>query len=519
MLRSLLAGLLALPLVAPTPLRAQEDKEEAPAADTANTSTPSTTATASATDTPATTPTENREPERRILGRSDEASLAGKVVVIHVGQEDLINKQAFRFWKRTIERADEDGARAIVLELDTPGGLAFDTRDFITDQLAKLKLPVVSWVEREALSAGALIAFATDRIYMAPGTTIGSAAIVNSMGPAIEEHMRAKLESAFTASMRAIAEEKGHRFDVLRAMMVIDEEEERSFGTVTVHKGDLLNLTAKEANQEVDGKSLLAAGIAEKLEDVLRAEGLDDAELVRPQPTGFEHFAWWIAAFSPLLIAIGVGAAWLEIKSPGFGLFGFTSLAVFALFFFGNNLAGNLAGYELMALFLLGILLILLEIFVLPGLVAGFIGVLLVIGSLWFAMADRLDFEKVSESGEWLVALDELLLRPGAMLAIGLLGAVVLLYFFGRHLDKIPLLRGLIAEENLASGPPVATDKPGSVVGVTATALTDLRPTGTILVEDRKHDAISRHGLIPEGTRVRVLEEGMTYLVEPLEDA
>ena len=67
------------------------------------------------------------QPERRLLGRSDEQSLAGKVVVIHVGQEDLINKQAFRFWKRTLERADQDGARAIVLELDTPGGLAFDT--------------------------------------------------------------------------------------------------------------------------------------------------------------------------------------------------------------------------------------------------------------------------------------------------------------------------------------------------------------------------------------------------------
>ena len=457
------------------------------------------------------------QPERRILGRSGEQSLAGKVVVIQVGQEDLINKQAFRFWKRTLERADKDVARAIVLELDTPGGLAFDTRDFITDQLAKLQIPVVSWVEREALSAGALIAFATDRIYMAPGTTIGSAAIVNSMGPAIEEHMRAKLESAFTASMRAIAEEKGHRFDVLRAMMVIDDEEERSFGEVTVHKGDLLNLTAREATQELDGKPLLAAGIAESLNDVLTAEGLDDAELVRPQPTGFEQFAWWIAAFSPLLIAVGVGAAWLEIKAPGFGLFGFTSLAVFTLFFFGNNLAGNLAGYELMALFFLGILLILLEIFIFPGLVAGIIGAILVIGSLWFAMADRLDFENVSASGEWLGALDDLLLRPGAMLAVGMLGAVVLLYFFGRHLDKIPLLRSLIAEENLASGPPIEADQPGKVVDVTATALSDLRPTGTILVEGRKHDAISSHGLIPKGTRVRVLEEGMTYRVEPLD--
>ncbi len=458
-------------------------------------------------------------PERRLLGRSGEENLEGKVVLIHVGQEDLINKQAFRFWKRTLKRANEDGARAVILELDTPGGLAFDTRDFITDELAKLKLPVIAWVEREALSAGALIAFATDRIYMAPETTIGSAAIVNSMGPAIEEHMRAKLESAFAASMRAIAAKKGHRFDVLRAMMMIDEEEDRSFGSVTVHKGDLLNLTANEAMQEIDGKPLLAAGIAESLEEVLAAEGLSESPLILPEPTGFERFAWWIAALSPLLIAVGIGGAWLEIKSPGFGIFGFTSLAVFSLFFFGNNLAGNLAGYELMAIFLLGILLILLEILLLPGFVAGIVGICLVVGSLWFAMADRLDFERMSETGEWLVDLDQLLIKPGAMLALGLLGAVTLMYLLGRYLDKIPLLRALVAEENLAAGSPEEADHPASLLGATATALTDLRPTGTIVLADNyKHDAISHHGLVKQGTRVRILEEGMTYVVEPLVD-
>lgn len=456
-------------------------------------------------------------PDRKLLGRSGEESLAGKVVVLHVGQKDLVNRQSFLFWQRTLERAVAEEARAVVLEIDTPGGLAFDTRAIIMDELAKLEIPLIAWVEREALSAGALISFAADRIYMAPGTTIGSAGLVNGTGQEIEPVMRAKLESAFEATMRSIAKQKGHRIDVLRAMMIVDDENERSFGSVTVPKGGLLNLNASEATELVDGAPLLAAGLADDLDQVLALEGLTGTPTIRPLPTGFERFAWWIAAFSPLLIAVGIGAAWLEIKAPGFGIFGICALLAFALFFFGNHLAGKLAGYELMAAFLVGVLLILLEIFVLPGMVAGVVGGVLVLGSLWFAMADRIDFGRALETEGLLSALDELLIKPGLMLGLGLLGAGLLAYLFGRFLPRIPLFRGLIAEENLAPGLPPDDARTRSLVGANATTLTELRPTGTILIDGRKQDAICRLGAVPKGSRVRVLEVGMTYVVEPAE--
>ncbi len=456
-------------------------------------------------------------PERKLLGRSGEESLAGKVVILQVGQDDLVNRQSFRFWQRILDRAEAEEARAVLLEIDTPGGLAFDTRAIIMDELARLEIPLLAWVKREAISAGALIAFAADEIYMASGTTIGSAGLVNSTGQQIGPVMRAKLESSFEATMRSIAGKKGHRIDVLRAMMIVDEDEDRTFGSVTVPAGGLLNLTASEATELVDGEPLLAKGIADSIDEVLRLEGFGDAPTIRPEPTGFERIAWWIAAFSPLLIAVGIGAAWLELKAPGFGVFGAVALGAFALFFFGNNLAGNLAGYELMAVFLLGVVLILLEIFVVPGLIAGTIGGLMVLGSLWFAMADRIDFDRALETDGFFAALDDLLLKPGLMLGLGLLGALVIFYFFGRYLPRIPLFRGLIAEENLAPGVPPEAAREGSVVGVTGTALTALRPSGTVMVEGRKHDAISRHGLIEEGASVRVLEEGMTYVVEPVE--
>jgi membrane-bound serine protease (ClpP class) len=456
-------------------------------------------------------------PERRVMGKSGETSLGGKVVVLQIGQEDLINKQAFRFWHRMLVRAEEEGAKAVVLELDTPGGLAFDTREIITDDFAKMKIPLISWVQQEALSAGALIAFSTDRIYMAPDSTIGSAGLINSTGQEIEKVTRAKVESAFEASMRAVVEKKGHRMDVLRAMMFVDEDNERVFGPVTVRKGGLLNLTASEAVAVVDGKPLLAAGIAASLDEVLKAEGLAGTEVIRPEMTGFEVIAWWLAALSPVLIAIGIGAAYLELKAPGFGLFGFVSLAAFGLFFFGNNVAGNLAGYELMAVFALGVVLIVLEIFVFPGMVAGILGGAMVIGSLWFAMADRGDYERAAEDGEISSNLGSLLLGPGLTLALGLLGAIALMFLFMRFLPEIPLFRSLVAKQALPAGS--SQDDPDSTewVGQIAEALTDLRPTGTILVAGHKKDAISRFGLVEKGSKVRVIEEGMTFVVERVE--
>jgi membrane-bound serine protease (ClpP class) len=456
------------------------------------------------------------EPERKILGRSAEESYADKVVVLEVGQKDLVNRQSFAFYQRSLQRAEDEGARAVILEIDTPGGFAFDTRDLIVDELGKLKIPVFTWVQREAISAGALIAFATDEIYMAPGTIIGSAGLVSGTGQSIDPVMRAKLESVFEASMRTIVSKKGHRIDVLRAMMFIDEEEERTFGPVTVPKDGLLNLTAEEAVLTMeDGAPLLATGIAKSLEEVLEAENMADAEIVRAEPTGFERLAWWIAAFSPLLIAVGVGSAWIELKAPGFGIFGFVSLAAFGIFFFGNSVAGNLAGYELMAVFLLGMVLIILELFVLPGGIAGILGALMVLGSLWFAMADKVTFDRALEDGKVVENLDNLLLRPALMLGLGLAAALLAMFAVGRFLPQIPLLNSLIFKDALPSGAATDSGPRRSLVGATGQALTSLRPSGTVMVEGIKHDAVSRHGLIDKGQTIRVLEEGMTFVVEP----
>ncbi len=453
-----------------------------------------------------------------IAEKTPEENFADKVVVLSVGQKDLVNSQAFTFWQKTLEKANKEKAAAVVLEIDTPGGLAFDTRSLIMDELASMDVPLIAWVKREALSAGAMITYSADRIYMAEGTTIGSAAIVNGTGQAIEKTMRAKLESAFEASMRAVAEKKGRRYDVIQAMMIVDEDNERTIGGVVVKKGGLLNLTASEAAQIIDEKPLLADGIANSLEEVLKAEGLSEKELLRVDKTGFERIAYVLAALSPILIMVGIGGAYLEMKAPGFGFFGLVSLCAFGLFFFGNNVAGNLAGYELLAVFLLGVLLVLLEIFLLPGGIAGILGAVLMLGSLWFSMADGVDFDRARDTES--VSLTEVLILPGVKLVAGMLGGLVIMMLGAKYLPDLPLFRRLVMAGALPSGR-VSAESPESLVGQTGVALTDLRPSGTIRVEnqERDRDAMSRHGFIPSGARVRVVEEGMRLLVEDVTES
>ncbi|MGE9268227.1 MAG: NfeD family protein [Verrucomicrobiales bacterium] len=448
-----------------------------------------------------------------------EEAYTGKVVRITIGEKDLVNGQSFKFWERTLARIVDEKAKALVLDLDTPGGLAFATQELMS-QVSGLDLPTYAYVNPKALSAGALTAVATDKIYMAPGSTIGAAAVVNSTGMEIEKHMRAKLESAFDAHVRGILDKKGHRHEVVKAMTVIDEEEARQIGPVTVEKGELLTLTAEEAASLMpDDKPLLAAGVVSSLGELLARENLTSAPLVTATPTGFERFAWWVAAYSGLLIMIGLGGGYLELKTPGFGVGGTVALIAFGLFFFGNYLAGGLAGYELAFLFILGLVLIALEIFVIPGLaITGMVGVLLVALSLIMAMTDSSQWDEAREFGSWKDLLTPLQ-GPVLSLILGFLGSLVILVLIIKYLPQIPFLNRYMLQDALpATTPadPLRAPTP-SLIGATGTALTDLRPAGLAEISGRRLDVTLSGGFASKGTKLRVIEDSMRTLVEPLD--
>jgi membrane-bound serine protease (ClpP class) len=453
-------------------------------------------------------------PHKRVFGKSDEESFAGKVVVIKVGENDLMNTSAFKFWRRVLKRVNDEKARAVVFDLDTPGGRAMDTADLIMVQMQKLKVPSYAFVNQKALSAGALVASGTDAIYMHPVSSIGAAALVSGGGQEIPEIMRKKLESAFDAFVRSVVESKGRNPDVIRAMMF--EDEYFDFGEIQVEQGKLLTLTAKEAVREFEGKPLLAKGIVNNIEELLAKEGLEDVEVVVATPTGMEQFAYWVGTFSAILILIGIGGAYLEMKTPGFGLGGGISLIAFGLFFFGNYAAGNMAGYGLMALFVLGVVLVVVEFFILPGvMIPGILGAILILISLFFAMVDEFAFEDNRVRGWDSADAWKFIDGPAMTLALGLTGAVIVILLMMKYLPSMPLFNRLVMSKELASGDggelSEVSDRKGKV-GITVTAL---RPAGKGEFEGEVLDITAANGFIESGQKVEIISsDGLRTLVK-----
>lgn len=451
----------------------------------------------------------------RVFGKSDEESFEGKVVIVQVGDKDLVNKHAFKFWRRVIERVNEEKAKAIIFDINTPGGLAFDTAELIMVQMQKLEVPSYAFVNQKALSAGALVASGTDCIYMHPVSAIGAAALVSGNGAEIDEVMRSKIESAFDAFVRTVAESKGHNADVLRAMMFRDKEFE--FGEIKVEKGDLLSLTGSEATREFEGKPLLAKGTVSTITELLEKEGLADVATILAEPSGMEKFAYWTTAMSAVLILVGIGGAYLEMKTPGFGLGGGISLLSFALFFFGNYAAGNMAGYGLMVIFIIGVILVLVEFLILPGMfVPGIIGGIMVLSSIFLAMVDEFAFEDNSVRGWDSAGAWDFIQGPSLALLIGLSGAMILIALSLKYLPSAPIFNRLMMDEKLIRGAAMGESADKSErVGLVGKALTDLRPAGKGEFQGQVLDVTAATGFITSGQSVIITEEdGMRILVE-----
>lgn len=445
---------------------------------------------------------------------------AGKVVMVSVGESDLSNTQAFKFMERVMKRAQDEGAEAVVVELNTPGGLAWETSELMMKVLQPMKIPTYAYVNPKAMSAGALIAAACETIYMSPVSSIGAAGLVSGTGQEIDPMMRKKLESAFGAFMRSVVAERGHNVDLIKAMMV-PSEKDLSFGSVKLPKGELLTLTGKEAVEVVDGKPLLAKGIAQSVNDLLEKENIK-VPVIKATPTGFESIAWWLAWASPVLILIGIGGIYFEFKTPGFGIGSVIALAAFGLFFFGNNVAGNLAGYETAALFVLGIVLLCVEFFVLPGTVVfAALGGLCVLFALFGGMIDAVDVDKLfSPGGFSLDALMALGIMPLFKLSLGMAGAVALILFMMRYLPQFSLMRGLM-NSNVSGEFRTVEDSPDSAAtasssvkpGAQGIALTELRPSGTAQFNGQYYEVMARDGFHPKGAPLVVVEVQATRLI------
>lgn len=415
----------------------------------------------------------------------------GKGAVYRIPVTREITPGLVPYVERSLREAEEAGAAAAVLDLDTPGGLV-DSAEQIADAVSDAKVPVYAFVNRRALSAGALIALATDGIFMRPGSALGAATPVDGTGTKLPE----KYVSAIRSEFRALAEARG--LDPRIAEAMVDEEVEVPG---VDEKGKLLTLTTAEA---------VRVGYAREAADwaaMQAAVGAPAAAVVTAEANWAERLVRLLTnpLIAPFLLSFGFLGLIIELKTPHFGLAGVAGLASLALFF-GSHLIVGLAGWESLVLVGLGVILLAVEVFILPGFgIAGLLGLTAVSASIVLSLVGSMP-----TTGDVTKALAVLV---SAMVLVGLaLWAIV------QQLPQDRRSRHLLLATAMdrASGYE-ASRRRTDLEGVEGVALTDLRPSGVARIGEEKLDVVSDGTYVSAGTAVRVVRsEGYRHVVRPV---
>lgn len=407
---------------------------------------------------------------------------------------DVIELGLAPFIARSLREAEAAGAAAVVLDLNTPGGRV-DAAQNIVDAVEGSSLPVYAFVNPRALSAGAMIALAADRIYMVPGAIMGAATPVSGQGEKAPE----KIVSAMRSEMRGLAERRGLDPRVAEAM--VDESIEVEG---VVEEGRLLTLTTAEAVE------VGFARVAEDLDDLLRDAGISAAAVVEAEINWAEGVVRFLThpLVSPFLLSLGFLGLLVEIKTPAFGLAGAAGATSLALFFGGHYLVG-LAGLEELILLGVGIVLLGIEVFVVPGFgVFGVLGIGGLLAGVYLSMVGSLSTT---------VDYNQAALVLSASVLIVLVSAWTLV----RSLPGNARLRrsGIMLGEDTGRdvGYSSAIVRP-ELVGRRGTAATDLRPAGVGRFDGERIDVVAEEGWLTAGTPIEVVRaEGYRHLVRAVE--
>ncbi len=368
----------------------------------------------------------------------------------------------------------------VLLEINTFGGRV-DAATEIKDLILRANVPVVAYVSERAWSAGALIALAAPQIAMAPGSSIGAAE---------PRPMDEKTVSALKAEFEATAERWGRDRELAGAMVDADVVVED-----LVEKGKILTLSAQDALD-----TGMADRIATNTNDLLTQLGYDQYEIIRLTPHWAENIARFLtnSTVSSLLLTLGFLGLIFEITSPGWGVPGTAGMLALILFFGGRYVTG-LAGLEAILLFILGLVLLVLEVAVIPGFgLAGVLG----LGSVFASI--------VMAFGDVRIALISLSVAISVSFV-----AVVLLW---SRIRQSRLWSRLILshEESPGAGYRAPADL-SHLVGKQGVTITPLRPAGTVLVEGRRFDVVSDGGFVAGNSPIEVIaSEGTRVVVREL---
>ncbi len=423
-----------------------------------------------------------------------------------------IGPAIWRITNQSLQKAQNINADYVLIHMNTYGGL-LESADSIRTAILNCNIPVYVFIDNNAASAGALISIACDRIYMRKGANIGAATVVDQSGKAVPD----KYQSYMRSMMRSTAESHG-KDTIIKGQDTTYKwkrnpkiAESMVDPRIKVHgvidSGKVLTFTTTEAI-----KHGFCEGQAENISEVIKLSGIKNYTIKEYKLTRFEKLMGWLVSpfLQGLLIMIIVMGIYFELQTPGIGFPLLAAIIAVIIYFAPLYLEGLAEHWEIL-LFLLGLALIALEIFAIPGFgVAGISGIFLVIVGLALAMVDNVNFE-FSETHI------EPIFKSFAMVISSMILSFVLSIYLtkklitGSTLGFIELKTtqqkddGYIGVENLKD----------SMVGKIGLAATVLRPSGKVLIDNKLYDAQSLVGFIEKGEQIQVLkyETGQLHVI------
>ena len=420
--------------------------------------------------------------------------------VYHVRIHDEIGPAAWRTFDKATKRASELKSAYLLVELNTFGG-AVNYADSIRSRLLNSPMKTVVYINHNAASAGALIAMASDYIYMQKGASIGAASVVDAKGEVLPE----KYQSYMRGLMRATAEAKGRDPKIAEAFV------DPSVSIPNLKPdGKLLTMTADEA---------VKAGVA-KAEVSANKEIFIDLGISKPTVTVHEvgmidNIIGFLInpVVSGALILLIIGGIYAEMQTPGIGFALAVALIAAALFFAPLYMEGLAAHWEI-ALFFIGVILIALEIFVIPGFgVTGILGIICLVCGLAFSMVsnDYFDF-KLAHPG---MLFNSFLIVIGSMFL-----AVILMVIFGKNILKSSAFKRLVLEDEQKSDQGYTSSvSKADLLHKQGVAKTVLRPSGKIEIDGVWYDAVALDGFIDAGDLIYVEKhENYNLFVRKIEE-
>jgi len=437
-----------------------------------------------------------------------------KTIVYVFDIRDDIGKPSWRVMREAFEEAESINADYILLHLNTYGGMV-NIADSMRTKILNSHIPVLAFIDNQAISAGALISIACDSIYMRSGGNIGAATVVDQTGSVVPD----KYQSFMRSTMRATAESHGKDTIITGNDTIIKWRRDPRIAEAMVDptivaegiddSSKVLTFTAEEAI--ANG---YCEGMASNIKEVLQIAGIKDYELITYRPSGVDKIINFLlsAVVQGILIMIMIGGVYFEMQTPGIGFPIIASLAAALLYFAPLYLEGLAEHWEIL-IFMAGIALVIVEIFVIPGFgVAGISGIVLILAGLTLSLVDNISFrfEGTAALAQLSRAFSTVVISVFLTFVIAILGTKR--FAFSKALSGF----SLAAVQDHNEGYVSIDARQKDMIGKSGTALTILRPSGRVEIDGEIFDARSDISFIEKGEKIKVIrdEAGQLYVVK-----